>query len=107
MNIYKIWENYLDVLKKYAVFHGRAKRAEYWWFVLANLIISLALGIIGKDLSRLYDILVFIPSLAVAVRRMHDRDRSGHFLWLLLIPIVGWIIVIVQLAKRSKNIEDK
>ncbi len=103
MNIYKIWENYVGVLKKYAVFSGKATRSEYWWFVLASLIISIALGIVSQDLNRLYEILVTIPSLAVAARRLHDVGRSGKFLWFMLIPIVGWIMVIAQLAKKSKH----
>ena len=107
MDIYKIWDNYVGVLKKYAVFSGRAGRAEYWWFVLANLIISVAISIVSDDLNNLYGILTFLPGLGVGVRRLHDVGKSGHFLWFLLIPIVGWIIVILKLAKKGHHGENK
>ena len=107
MDIYKIWDNYLNVLKKYAVFSGRAGRAEYWWFVLANLVISVAFSIFGENMSNLYGLLTFLPGLGVGVRRLHDVGKSGHFMWLLLIPIVGWIIVIVKLAKKGHHGENK
>ena len=84
---------YLKVLKKYAVFSGRARRKEYWMFVLFNIIVSLALGfvagfagaLVGADLSALstiYSLAIFIPSVSVGVRRMHDTNRSGWWLFL-------------------------
>lgn len=107
MDIYKLFDNYVEVLKKYAVFSGRAPRPEYWWFVFASLIISIALGTLDENLNNLYGILVFIPSLAVTVRRMHDVGHSGHYLWFMLLPIIGWILVIVQLAKRGQAGHNK
>ena len=112
MDIYKIWENYLNTLKKYAVFSGRAGRAEYWWFFLVNLIVSVALSVfdsvIGVGLlNGLYSVAVFVPSLAVGVRRLHDVGKSGWFLLIALIPIVGWIILIVKLAKKGHHGENK
>ena len=80
---------YLEVLKKYAVFDGRAQRAEYWYFVLFSIIISIVLGFIDFSigtfdekagvglLSGIYALAVFIPSIAVGVRRLHDTNRSG------------------------------
>ena len=80
---------YIEVLKKYAVFSGRARRKEYWFFVLFNVIISLVLTVIDAAmgtydetvgtgiLSGVYLLAIFIPSLAVAVRRLHDTGRSG------------------------------
>ena len=88
---------YLAVLKKYAVFSGRARRAEYWYFILFNIIISFMFslidGVIGtRDaqsgcgmLSGLYALAVLVPGTAVAVRRLHDIGRSG---WMLLMPFV-------------------
>lgn len=91
---------YVEVLKKYAVFAGRASRREYWMFILINLGISIGLIVVesllgGKGyLYNLYSLAVFLPSLAAAIRRMHDTDRSG---WWILLPIVN----IVFLAQDS------
>lgn len=106
MNYYK------SVLKKYAVFDGRAQRAEYWYFVLFNVIIAIALWIISsvvgdkRDiLGNLYCLAVFIPGLAVAVRRLHDVGKSGWMVLINLIPIVGFIWFLVLLTKDS-NVGD-
>ncbi len=92
---------YLTVLKKYAVFSGRARRKEYWMFFLFNIIISMILGFISgamavssssaapQFLSNIYSLAVLIPSLAVGVRRMHDQGKSG---WYILIPIYNIIL---------------
>lgn len=103
---------YLEVLRRYAVFEGRAHRTEFWMFVLVNLIISFALSIldyaIGTDgeygglLSGLYGLAVLVPSLAVGARRLHDIGRSGWWQLLLLIPLVGLIVLIVWWARRSE-----
>ncbi len=88
---------YIAVLKQYAVFSGRARRKEYWMFVLFNFIISLILGLVegligGPGiLANLYSLAVLIPSIAVGVRRMHDTDRSG---WWLLLPIVNIVFLV-------------
>ena len=103
---------YLKVLKNYAVFSGRARRKEYWMFVLFNLIfIAVAIildNILGTAYENvgyglfytLYALAVLIPSLAVAVRRLHDTERSGWFILIGLIPIVGgiWLLVLLCLA---------
>ena len=74
---------YLTVLKKYAVFSGRARRMEYWMFALFNFIISFALAfleaLVGGPgiVAVLYSLAVLVPSIAVGVRRLHDTDRSG------------------------------
>jgi uncharacterized membrane protein YhaH (DUF805 family) len=98
-------EYYTGVLKKYAVFEGRARRKEYWMFFLFNLIISVILSIISSALDdkfnligNIYSLAVLIPSLAVAVRRLHDINKSGWWLLISLIPIIGWIWIIVLLA---------
>jgi uncharacterized membrane protein YhaH (DUF805 family) len=89
---------YLHVLQNYATFNGRARRSEYWYFFLFNLIISVVLGfvggLIGFDLlSSVYSIAVLIPSIAVGVRRMHDVGKSG---WFLLIPIYNLILALTE-----------
>lgn len=91
---------YLAVLKNYAVFSGRARRAEFWYFVLLNLIISIALSFVGNAigfsmLSLIYTLAVFIPSLAVAIRRLHDIGKSGWWILIGLIPLIGWIWLII------------
>jgi uncharacterized membrane protein YhaH (DUF805 family) len=91
---------YVEVLKKYAVFTGRASRREYWMFILINLGVAIVLGVIDAVLgakgilSNLYSLAVLLPSIAAAIRRMHDTDRSG---WWILLPIVN----IVFLAQDS------
>jgi uncharacterized membrane protein YhaH (DUF805 family) len=87
---------FTGVLKNYALFAGRARRAEYWWFTLFSTVISIALSAIGAAMdapliSSLYSIGVLLPSLAVGVRRMHDVDKSG---WFILIPIYNLILFV-------------
>ena len=98
---------YLEALKKYVVFSGRARRKEYWYFVLFNLIASIVLALVDGMtgsfdtesgiglLGAIYALAVLLPSLAVSVRRLHDTDRSGWWLLLAFIPLVGAIILIV------------
>jgi len=99
---------YLSVLKKYAVFSGRAQRAEYWYFVLFNMIISIVLGIIdgvigsGGILGAIYPLAVLIPSIAVSVRRLHDTNHSGWWLLISLLPLIGAIILLVFLVRDSQ-----
>ena len=91
---------YLHVLKNYVQFNGRARRKEYWLFTLFNAIVSLIIYIIGRFahaswLTDIYALAVFLPSLAVSVRRLHDIGRRGWWILLELIPLVGSIILIV------------
>jgi uncharacterized membrane protein YhaH (DUF805 family) len=100
---------YLYVIKNYAVFEGRARRKEYWMFFLFNFVFSIAAGIIDNILGldfrnggglfgSLYGLAVLIPSIAVAVRRLHDVGRSGWFIFINLIPILGWIWFLVVMC---------
>lgn len=101
---------YLEVLRKYAVFSGRARRKEFWMFALVNFIVSFAIGVLGNILgmsefnvpSMLYSLVILIPSLAVSIRRMHDIDKSGLWILIALLPFVGWIWYII-LACREGN----
>lgn len=97
---------YLDVLKKYVVFEGRARRTEYWVFALINFLISLVLSVIDNSLgitwlSSLYSLAVLLPSLAVMVRRLHDTNRSGWWALIGLIPVIGWIVLLVFMLMDS------
>jgi uncharacterized membrane protein YhaH (DUF805 family) len=104
---------YLEVLKKYAVFDGRARRTEYWMFVLFNVLISFGLGFlegalgIPSVLSGLYGLAVLVPGIAVSVRRLHDTNRGGLWVLLALIPLVGAIILIVFMAQDSDSGENQ
>jgi uncharacterized membrane protein YhaH (DUF805 family) len=95
---------YFKVLQNYATFSGRARRSEYWLFVLFNTIISLVLLYVGISmempfLSTFYSIVVLIPSIAVGVRRMHDIGKSG---WFILIPIYNLILACTE-GDKGKN----
>jgi uncharacterized membrane protein YhaH (DUF805 family) len=104
---------YLEVLKKYAVFSGRARRKEYWMFTLFNVLISIVLAIVDRvlgfgenggtgPLGALYSLAVLIPSLAVSVRRLHDTGRSGWWLLLGLVPCVGFIVLLIFMVQDSQ-----
>lgn len=98
------------VFSKYATFEGRARRSEYWWFVLFNLIVSIILTILapghgggmgGGLLSMVWSLATLLPSLAVGARRLHDIDRSGWWLLIGFIPLIGLIVLIVFFAKSG------
>jgi len=104
---------YLEVLKKYAVFSGRARRKEYWMFFLSNVIILFVLGFVeglaGSPgiVGMLYSLGVLIPSIAVSVRRLHDTDRSGWWLLIGLVPLIGAIVLLVYMVQDSKLDENQ
>ncbi len=93
---------YLEVLKKYADFSGRARRTEYWMFALFNfifLMVALLLDVLLGTIAvfyALYALAMLIPSLAVGVRRLHDVGKSGWMLLIAFIPIIGgiWLLVL-------------
>ncbi len=95
------------VLNNYVNFEGRANRAEFWWYVLANLIIYLVLFVLmsaSSIFSLVYVIFALgtlLPSIAVAIRRLHDTNKSGWLLLLSLVPLVGGIILIVFYATKG------
>ena len=98
------------VFKNYVNFEGRASRPEYWWFVLAYFIVNVILSIIpkvGTVLSGILALALLIPSIGVAVRRLHDINKSGWWYLLILVPIVGYIILILWFVKPSDNGENQ
>ena len=104
---------YLQALKKYADFSGRARRKEYWFFILFYLIILIVLmiidGLVGTQmggagvgiLTCIYALGMLIPALAVTVRRLHDTGRSGWWILIQLVPIVGVFILLYFLVSDS------
>lgn len=98
---------YLKVLKQYADFNGRARRQEYWMFVVFNIIFSIIAGALDAAIGTwgaiggLYGLAVLIPSIAVSVRRLHDIGKSGWMLLVGFIPVIGFIWLIILLATDS------
>ncbi|MFA7626698.1 MAG: DUF805 domain-containing protein [Candidatus Kapaibacterium sp.] len=110
---------YLKVLKQYSDFGGRARRKEYWMFVLFNVIFAIAASIIDSIIGinifmglygifyTLYMLAVLIPSIAVSVRRLHDIGKSGLMLLVALIPIIGWIWILILMIKEGEPRENQ
>lgn len=97
--------NFQDSIKicftKYAEFTGRASRPEYWWFFLFCFLASCALSMFSQVLSGLFSLATIIPSFAVGARRLHETNRSGWWQLLWLVPLVGWIVIIIFLAQEA------
>lgn len=106
-------------MKKYTEFNGRARRKEYWNFVLFNIIFSVVLTVIDMQtgifnaevgvglLSGIYALIVLIPGIAVSIRRLHDTNRNGWWLLISLIPIIGPIILLVFLVQVGTKGENQ
>ncbi len=98
---------YLDVLKKYTVFTGRARRTEIWMFTLFNVIAYVLLGtiegVLGLPgvLTTLYSLAVLLPSIGVGMRRLHDTNRSGWWLLMYFVPCIGWVVLIVFFVQEG------
>jgi uncharacterized membrane protein YhaH (DUF805 family) len=84
---------------KYADFKGRASKSEFWWWALFNFIASLALGIVSDKLSLAFTVATLLPYVAVTTRRLHDTDKGGWAQLIGLIPIIGWVVIIVWLCR--------
>jgi uncharacterized membrane protein YhaH (DUF805 family) len=105
---------YLQALKKYADFSGRARRREYWGFVLFNIIISVVLTVCDVVLGTysaaasigiltgIYALALLIPGIAVSVRRLHDTGRSGWWLLIVLVPLIGAIVLLIFMLIDSQ-----
>jgi uncharacterized membrane protein YhaH (DUF805 family) len=104
---------YLQVLKNYAGFSGRARRKEYWMFTLVNILVLIVLSILGGVarplvfLAVIYDLAMIVPSLAVSFRRLHDTGRSAGWIWIGLIPVIGAIVLIVFTATDGQRGPNK
>jgi len=116
----KWYDWYFDVVKnRYAEFDGRARRKEFWYFVLMNIIIVIGFsfidGLLGTYssntglglLSGIYFIAILIPAIAVSVRRLHDSSLSGFWILLSFMPIVGAITLIILYVRDSTSEDNK
>ncbi len=105
---------FMIALKKYAVFEGRAQRSEYWYFVLFYTLIAIGLAIVDSAtgtfaapaglglLGGIFTLAMLIPSLAVSIRRLHDTDRRGWWLFIGLVPFIGVIVLIIFFVLDSQ-----
>jgi uncharacterized membrane protein YhaH (DUF805 family) len=110
---------YLQAFKKYAVFSGRARRSEYWFFVLFNIIAAIIAAVLDNVIGTAFDgfgygilyvvyaLAVVLPSLGLLVRRLHDTGKSGFWFFIALVPLIGGIILLVLLVRDSEAGENK
>lgn len=100
-------EAIVSVFSKYAEFSGRARRSEYWYFVLFQILLSAALTLVAymvpalAILGSIASLALFIPSLAVQVRRLHDIGKSGWYIFIVFIPLVGVILLLIWLCREG------
>ena len=104
---------FLIALKKYAVFSGRANRPEYWYFTLfymllliVLMVVEMAIGIPGV-LSLVGSLALLLPSLAVSVRRLHDVGKSGWWMLIALVPLIGAIVLLIFFVKKGEAGENR
>ncbi len=103
----------LVVFERYMQFDGRAARPEFWWFILANFIIAMALSLLAYASLAfafayvVYFLAVLLPYLAVLVRRLHDTGRSGYYAFWVLLPLIGGIVLIVLCAQEGESGENQ
>lgn len=103
---------FIEALKKYAVFSGRARRKEYWMFALFATIISIVLAIIDyvigvQILGLVFSLAILLPGLGVTVRRLHDTGRSGWWFLFAFVPLVGCITLLVFVCLDGEAAENK
>ena len=108
-------------LSKYVDFTGRARRSEFWWFVLFQVLVGIAASILdwlfldqyrfnndsNGPLQTIANLALFLPSIAVTVRRLHDIDRSGWWQLIGLVPIVGWILMLIWLIRDGQPHQNR
>jgi len=104
--------NFADAVKtvltlKYADFNGRASRSEFWWYVLFAIIVAVVLQFVDNVilgfplLGAIFSLATLIPGIAVSVRRLHDKDKSGWWLLICLVPVVGAVLLIYWYATEG------
>lgn len=107
-------QSVVKCLSDYATFSGRSSRSEFWWFYLFTILVTIVCGAIDvmafgmephdpTPFGSIASIVLFLPSVSATVRRLHDIERSGWWFWLFLLPIIGWIILLVWHCTRGKH----
>ncbi len=96
-------ESVKTCFSKYADFKGRAPRSEFWYFALFLALMTIFLELFNEILSALFGLATLLPYIAVTARRLHDTDRSGWWQLLGLIPIIGWLILLVWLIRPGSK----
>ncbi len=103
---------YIDAMRRYATFRGRSTRAQYWLFTLVYIVLLLVASLLdystglasedgGGVLSAIVVLVHFIPAISVTVRRLHDIDRTGWWYWIVLLPLAGFIVMLIFTCTRS------
>lgn len=98
---------------RYATFSGRASRSEYWWAALFNILVAVVLGVLDgvifglgegdpEVLGSIYGLATLIPNLAVSIRRLHDIGRTGWWVLLWIVPVIGWIVLLIFHVTKSE-----
>ena len=98
----EIQEAFVTCIKKYATFSGRATRSEYWWFILCEVLIVIGASAISERLGGLAGLVLLLPVLAAGARRLHDTGRSGWWLLVNLIPLIGFLLMIYWTVQPSQ-----
>jgi len=102
-------EVYMQPWMKFATVEGRASRREYWTFVLINMAVNVVLTILAKQVSLvgilglLFSLALIVPSIAVGIRRLHDTGKSGWYLLAGLVPVIGWLAVLIFMLQESSG----
>lgn len=105
-------ESVTTCFRKYVTFSGRATRSEFWYFVLFNVIVGIVVGFLDSaffggridetgPLESMHSLVIFLPAISVQVRRLHDLDKSGWWYFMWLIPVIGWIALLVWNATEG------
>lgn len=101
------FNHFLRVLRRAFDFNTRSSRAEFWWFTLFQILISVAIIIILPVLSTLFSLIILIPAISVSIRRLHDIKKSGWWLLAIFIPLIGAILLLVFFIKSSDPSNNK
>ncbi len=107
-----ITQNYVNVLRNYVTFTGRAARSEFWLFVLMNFFVTSFVSFLASIvylpvLLSIYSIAVFLPFLALSARRLHDTDRSAWWILIFLLPLIGFIVLLVFFIQKGSKKENR